>query len=95
MTEQQNKIEPTMTGLSREEKRAIAKLFSRYNWVVLVGRTPEGYEQVDVRADPSFATISGAESDVNAVEKTSTDAILFATSSTIFSSLGFINTPIL
>ena len=51
---------------------------------LLVGRTAKGYEQVDVRADPSFATISGAESDVNAVEKTSTDAILFANRNSSF-----------
>lgn len=40
MTKQTNKTEPTMVGLTQDEKRAIAKLFARYSWIALVGRTP-------------------------------------------------------
>jgi len=45
---------------------------------ILRGRLAEGYEQVGVNIEPSFAIISGAESDIKSVNSASTEAIFLA-----------------
>ncbi len=51
---------------------------------LLIGKAAEGYEQIDVKVDPPLATVIGADSDINSVEKASTDAILFANRNSSF-----------
>jgi YbbR domain-containing protein len=74
------KVDPPRITLTIEEK-----IEKRVPIIpLLIGRAAEGYEQIDVKVDPPLATVVGANSDINSVEKASTDAILFANRNSSF-----------